>query len=136
MQAIRSRRFTSMRTAAWIGGAGSAIATLLTLFPPDRYSFYPACPIAIYLHLHLQCPGCGATRALAALLRGHLTEALLLNPLTTLLLPIAIAYYAWNLWRQRAFPTIVLPQPPTYAIYTLLATATVFTIARNLTPSN
>ncbi|CAN5532243.1 hypothetical protein BH10ACI4_BH10ACI4_15610 [soil metagenome] len=134
MQAIRSRSMTSMRAAAWFGSAGTAVAALLILFPPDRYPFYPACPIATYLHL--QCPGCGATRAFAALLHGHLSEALHLNALTTLLLPIAVVYYAWNLWRQRTLPTITLLQPPSYAIYTLLATAALFAFARNLTPLN
>jgi hypothetical protein len=52
-------------------------AALLFFFPPAQYHFYPQCPIHQYFHL--DCPGCGATRALAALLHGHLLEALRLN---------------------------------------------------------
>jgi len=63
------------------------IATLIA-FPPERFSFYPACPIHQYLHI--DCPGCGATRALAALLHGRLGDALRLNTLFVLLLPFGL----------------------------------------------
>jgi hypothetical protein len=109
----------------------SAVIALLLRFPPDRYSFYPSCPI--YLYLHVQCPGCGTTRALSALVHGHLTEALHLNPLTTLLLPLALLYATHHLWKQRrSIQTLTVPNPPRYAVYALLVIATVFTIARNL----
>ena len=50
-----------------------ALATVVLLrFPPAEYSFYPRCPI--FASLHLLCPGCGATRALAALLRLRITR--------------------------------------------------------------
>jgi hypothetical protein len=108
------------------------LAAVLRRFPPDRYNFYPRCPI--YLYLHLQCPGCGATRALAALLQGHIAEAVHLNPLTTLLLPLALLYATHHLWKQRHnIQTISWPDPPRYAVYALLVVAAVFTIARNLT---
>ena len=52
-------------------------AMVLLLFPPGQYGFYPVCPV--YRYLHVLCPGCGATRALAALLHGRVGEALRLN---------------------------------------------------------
>lgn len=110
--------------------ATATLSALLVRFPPDRYAFYPRCPVATYLHL--QCPGCGTTRALSALLHGHLVQALQLNPLTTLLLPIAALYFVHHLWKQRNHPTFTWPHPPTYATYTLLAIAAIFTISRNL----
>jgi hypothetical protein len=120
-----------LATTATAVAATLAAAFFLLHFPPDRYAFYPVCPI--YHYLHLQCPGCGTTRALAALLRGHITEALHLNPLTTLLLPLALLYVTRHNWKQRHnTQTISWPNPPRYAVYTLLAVATVFTIARNL----
>ncbi len=127
---LRSRVTQPGYAAALFLIAATALSALLIRFPPDQYAFYPRCPIATYLHL--QCPGCGATRALSALLHGHLTQALQLNALTTLLLPIAVLYAAHHLWRQRHRKTLTWPQPPAYATYTLLATAAVFTIARNL----
>ena len=57
---------------------------VLLCFPPAQNNFYPKCPI--YKLTHLQCPGCGATRA-AAVLRGDFAEAIHFNALVTLLLP-------------------------------------------------
>jgi hypothetical protein len=107
----------------------SAAAFLLLLFPPTRYAFYPQCPI--YNSIHLLCPGCGATRALAALLRGHLREALCLNALTTLSLPIAVAYAARSYSSLLHRESIRWSHPPAAAIYTMLTIAAIFTIARN-----
>jgi hypothetical protein len=116
--------------AAW--ASVGAPAALLLRFPPDRYSFYPRCPI--YTYLHLQCPGCGTTRALAALLHGHISTALHLNPLTTLLIPVALLYTAHRSVQGLADKQEQLSslQPPSYVIYTLLAIAAIFTITRNL----
>jgi hypothetical protein len=110
----------------WAAAGLLAALLLLRRFPPDRYPFYPRCPI--YAYLHLQCPGCGATRALAALLRGHIAAALHFNPLTTLLLPVALLYTAHHSWREPP----ASPRPSPCAIYILLAIAAIFTITRNL----
>lgn len=103
-------------------------ATLL-LLPPTRYSFYPRCPF--FLYLHLQCPGCGTTRALAALLHGHLREALHLNALTTLLVPLTLFSLARGL-RRHTSSLASRSQPNPAMIYATLALAAIFTIARNL----
>jgi hypothetical protein len=101
-----------------------AAAAMLLRFPPEQYSFYPRCPI--YTLFHIQCPGCGATRALAAILRGDLNEALRLNALFTFALPILV----WTaLYRRKPHDW---PQLPRQAIYAVLAITVVFTIARNL----
>ncbi|HTD96286.1 MAG TPA: DUF2752 domain-containing protein [Edaphobacter sp.] len=103
---------------------------LLRRFPPEQYSFYPRCPL--YLSLHLQCPGCGTTRAFAALLRGHFTEALHLNALTTLLLPLGVIYAALCYRRLLRSEDLRWPQLPSAGIYATLAVAAIFTVARNL----
>ncbi len=100
-------------------------AAVLLLFPPEQYSFYLQCPF--YHYLHLECPGCGTTRALAALLHGNIAEAFRLNPLTTLLAAPA-AVYAALFYRN----PIRLSHPPPPAIYATLTAAVVFTIIRNL----
>ena len=99
---------------------------------PRHSSIYPACPIREFLGI--DCPGCGATRALAALLRGHFAEALRLNALFVLLLPAALAVAAETYRRAIRPGTFRWPNPPAAALYATLATAAVFTIARNLLP--
>jgi hypothetical protein len=105
-------------------------AAVLLRFPPRQNSFYPRCPIFEYLHL--QCPGCGVTRALAALLRGHLAEAIHFNALTTLLLPFAAAYGVLCYRRFLQHKALRWPQPPPTVIYAALALIAVFTVLRNL----
>jgi Protein of unknown function (DUF2752) len=116
--------------AALVVGAAAACAAILLRFPPTVYSFYPQCPIHEYLHL--QCPGCGATRALAALLQGRVAEALHFNALFVVLLPVFAGYAAvccYRMWRAVEFRW---PQPPRIAMYGVLVMAVVFTVARNL----
>ncbi len=110
--------------------AAAVLALILLVFPPSRYgAFYPQCPIHRYLHL--LCPGCGGTRALAALLHGDWREALRLNTLVTLLIP------AWPaVWiARRCRPELrvshrLRPLLPAVA----LAVTVVFGVLRNLPP--
>lgn len=99
-------------------------AAVLLLFPPAQYSFYPQCPI--HLYLGILCPGCGTTRALAALLHGHLSEALGLNPLTTLTIPLAI------IWELVSRKPLRLIQPSPAALWLVFAVIAAFTAMRNL----
>ncbi len=85
-------------------GVAAFGAGMLLLFPPGQYGFYPRCPVREVTGL--LCPGCGGTRALAALLRGHLIEALGWNPLiamAALLLGPAflLCGVARRVWPQR-----------------------------------
>jgi hypothetical protein len=125
-----NRRFAHLGQAA----APAVIATLaiaiLLRFPPALYGFYPRCPLHQYLHII--CPGCGATRALATLLRGNLAEAFRLNALITLLAPVALFYAAACYRSILARRPLSLSQPPPSAVYATLAIAAVFTVARNL----
>ncbi len=107
-----------------------AVVTILLRLPPAQSSFYPRCPI--YEYLHLQCPGCGATRALAALLRGHFREAMHRNALVTPLLPIAAIYGALcyrHFLRREALRWLQIPQA---TIYCALGIAAAFMVLRNL----
>jgi len=106
------------------------MAAVLLLFPPAQYSFYPQCPI--YRYLHIECPGCGTTRAIAALLYGHFTEALRFNALTTLLIPPATIYSIFCYCRflqRKPFPKFRIPSA---TLYSALAVAMIFTFVRNL----
>jgi len=108
-----------------------AFFTVLLLgFPPAQYSFYPQCPI--YQLFHLQCPGCGATRALVALLRGHFADAISLNALVPLLLPFAVAYGILCYSRLLRRKPLLCLQVPSVILYAAFAAAAVFTVVRNL----
>lgn len=125
----RSRTAEIVRATAPLAIIAVAVTVLLR-FPPGQYSFYPECPI--YRYLHIQCPGCGTTRALGALLHGNITEALRLNAFTTLLIPFAALYTAACYRRFLQRKTIQLPRLPHSAVYVTLALAAIFSIVRNL----
>jgi hypothetical protein len=108
----------------------AAGAVLLLRFPPAHSTFYPQCPI--YAAFHLACPGCGGTRALSALLHGHIGEALRFNALITLLLPFALGYGIVCYWRHLRDKVFRWPQLPRTAIYAVTASAAIFAILRNL----
>jgi Protein of unknown function (DUF2752) len=114
--------------------ANGAVAAMLCAFAilwlHPQSSLFPACPI--HQLFGIDCPGCGATRALAALLRGHVAEALRLNALFVMLLPAALAF-AFETYR-RAIRTEAFrwPAPPAPALFAILAVAAIFTVARNL----
>lgn len=76
--------------------AAFGLIGLLFLFNPAQHSFYPRC--AFHQLTGWQCPGCGGLRAAHQLLHGHVLEALRLNALAVLILPLA----AWWLWRNWA----------------------------------
>lgn len=124
------RRYPLFGIAASLVVAGCG-AWVLWRFPPDIYRFYPVCPIHTYLHL--QCPGCGTTRALAALLHGRFAESLRLNPLAVLVvLPASAVYGAIAACRATRRADLRWPQLPGWAVTTAVAGVVGFTVLRNL----
>lgn len=131
----RRREPLNRHTAAFLLAGISllvvAFAVLLRRFPPEQYSFYPVCPI--YAIFHLKCPGCGSTRALAALLRGNWHEALHENALFVLgVLPATLIYGMLCASRLLRRENRVWPVPPKPLIYASLSIALAFGILRNL----
>jgi hypothetical protein len=102
----------------------------LFLDPPGAAGFWPACPI--HQLFGIDCPGCGATRALGSLMHGHLREALRFNALFVLLLPFASTGAALCYRRALEPGSFRWPNPPRFATYAACAIALVFTVARNL----
>lgn len=113
-----SSRFRMMllSTAAGVG--------LLVLFRPGQYGFYPVCPIHAWTGL--LCPGCGGTRAVAALLRGQFAEAWRWNQLVVAGTPLAIAYGSFVAVRGRWV------QVPRGVWFGVSLAAAAFTVWRNL----
>ncbi len=123
------RTLRGLRIAA-APGLLAAAAGVLFFFPPAQSGFYPRCPV--YTILGLQCPGCGGTRALAALLHGGWGEALHDNALVSALLPLALGY-GWRCFLRRVRgESCMWPRMPVPALCGVSIAAAIFTIARNL----
>lgn len=82
--------------------AVAAGAWVLYTFPPVTAGFYPQC--AFRQLTGLDCPGCGSTRALHALLHGRVGEAFLFNPFL----------FAVMLLGAIALPGMLRSQPPRF----------------------
>ena len=95
-------------------------ALLLFFFDPRTAGFYPPCPS--FLLTGWQCPGCGTTRALHALVHGDVAAALRFNPFTMVLLALGVV-------------KLLTPPLPRAAILPLAVTvsvsALIFGVARN-----
>jgi len=121
----------SARTAAnCIAAAGLAGASVLLRFSPQEYSFYPRCPF--YALTGHYCPGCGATRAIAELLHGHVAAALHFNAAVTLLLPMLLWYFGTMYWTAVRDNRVEWPQVPQWSWRAALACVLLFGVARDL----
>jgi hypothetical protein len=89
----RTRR--QIAVAVIVTVLGMAAAAFFFLVNPSSVVFLPRCPL--YTVTGIYCPGCGATRAVHELLRGHWLVALRLNALFTLSLPCLAMFglYQW-----------------------------------------
>jgi len=109
--------------------AGVAAAALLYKFSPQEYSFYPRCPV--YALTHHLCPGCGATRAVAELLHGHLAAALQFNAAVVVLLPLLLCYFARMYFTAIRENRVDGPPVPRWSWQVALAAVALFAVARN-----
>jgi hypothetical protein len=75
----------------------------------------------------LDCPGCGATRAMQELLHGHLSAAFHDNALFVLSLP-GLVWVGLQSWRNRS-PAFKVSRP---VLWVVLAVVAGFTVWRNL----
>jgi uncharacterized membrane protein YfcA len=121
---MRAKATAHLAAAAFFSGAA-----MLYKFPPELYHFYPQCPV--FRYLHVLCPGCGATRALAALLHGEIAQALHYNAFVVFLLPVVLycllrTYI--SVLRGEAFSW---PQMSPVAIRVVLLTGFFFAFFRN-----
>ena len=85
--------------------ACAGASAFLYAVDPNRHAVYPQC--LLYKATGIYCAGCGATRAIHALLHGRILEALHDNALVISALPLAIfiaGSYTINAWQQNAWP--------------------------------
>jgi len=113
-----------------IAAALCAGAAVLYRFPPAQYGFYPQCPVFRYAHLY--CPGCGLTRALAALVHGQLDEAIHYNALAVLLVPCLLLYFVVPYWRMVKDNRFGWPVVPGWWVNLTVFSALLFGVFRNI----
>jgi hypothetical protein len=122
------------RNLPWWGwllaAAGLTVLAVIWRVDPAGQLFYPRC--WLYQTTGLKCPGCGATRALHALLNGHVADAFRLNPLIFVLSPAAawLAVRGLRGWRTGRWWPNPLVHPIALAILGGLVVG--FGIARNV----
>lgn len=109
--------------------AAAAAVLVLFAFDPVQSSIFPVC--MFHRLTGLNCPGCGATRALHQLLHGHLKAAFHFNALLIVSLPV----FAWLsirfAWLKRKSPPASFAIRPLW-FWIFLAVVVAFGIVRNL----
>jgi hypothetical protein len=114
--------------------ACAGASAFLYAVDPNRHAIYPQC--LFYKTTGFYCAGCGATRALHALLHRRFFEALHDNALLVAVLPLGIwlaAPYLAQAWRANAWPKVQIEGKSLVRIgVTALALILAFMILRNL----
>lgn len=113
----------------FLAATALGIAAMVSFFNPATHNFYPVCQF--HRLTGLNCPGCGTTRALYALLHGKLLTALRDNALFALILVIFTIRTTWfslKKLRGKANGEFFLAK----FLWPLLILALVFTVLRNL----
>ncbi len=119
----------ALQPLALAGIAGAACA-YVALVDPNQSSAYPQCPLRALTGF--DCPGCGLTRSVYALMHGDIGRALDHNVLVVLLLPIALlAFGKWTADRM-GFRTPRLPRWRPWMSVALGVLVFGFLIVRNL----
>src|SRR5699024_2602803 len=123
----RSPRRALLPLAIGIGGVAVAAGVQL-VFDPFRTHI----PLCILNHLTgLECPGCGAIRAVHSLLAGDLLLALRSNALVISALPlVGTGMAVWAVRRARGLRTDLLPT--NRVLLVLTGIAVLFAVLRNL----
>ena len=112
--------------------AVAAAACVLLRFPPAGSRFYPRCPVFFWLHLY--CPGCGGTRALAALLHGRLNEAAHWNAMVVIFFSFCRRLPCVDILACHEGDRITWPTIPDSLLKLSLVLIAIFTVVRNLAP--
>ena len=112
-----------------LGTAAVGVGAMVFFFNPSTHRFYPVC--MFHVLTGLDCPGCGMTRALYALLHGNVMLALKDNALFVAFLVGAAAWGSrFALQSARRQPATL--KIPAKMLWLFLILAIVFAAIRNL----
>ena len=115
--------------AVVLGAAALGAGAVVFFFNPSTHRFYPIC--LFHKLTGWNCPGCGGTRSVYALLHGNLALALKDNALFVAVLAAAVGRSIWfaaKLIRRQPAGQFL----PANILWAMLAIAVVFTVLRNL----
>ncbi|EGD53879.1 DUF2752 domain-containing protein [Gordonia neofelifaecis] len=115
---------------AGLAGAAAVCTVVWIGDPTTPGGFLPPCPTRLLLHI--DCPGCGSTRALYSLVHGDVPVALGYNALGVVafvLIAIAFVMYTVGLWRGRRIRSL---RHRRLALVIGLAVVTVWFVIRNI----
>ena len=115
-----------------LGGLAAAVAglVLLKFVNPTATNLLPQCPL--HAMTGWNCPGCGATRGMHALLNGDILTALHFNSMLVIIVPALI--YVLLLMFSVGFRgrTLTLPRQSPLYVWAILILMLGFGIVRNL----
>jgi hypothetical protein len=115
--------------AVLLGATALGVGALVFFFNPSTHGFYPIC--LFHAVTGLNCPGCGMTRALYALLHGNFLQALQDNALFVAILAVSAVWSArCGVRKMQGHPVTLKISPKIlwwFFVLTLL-----FGVARNL----
>jgi hypothetical protein len=112
-----------------LGATAVGMMAVVFFFDPAKNNFYPVC--LFHKLTGLNCPGCGMTRALFALLHGHFLRALHDNALFVFSLAALAVWSMRFIFRKLKNQPAELKLSPKF-LWGFLAVALVFAALRNL----
>lgn len=113
---------------AWAAAAGAATAVVAAADPTSHH--VPLCPVKAATGL--DCPFCGSLRAVWFLTRGRIGDALSMNALVTVAIPVVIVGWAW--WLGRTLTGRPAPTAPPWFGGLAVVVLVAFGVARLLGP--
>ncbi|MEU4805917.1 DUF2752 domain-containing protein [Actinosynnema sp. NPDC023587] len=114
--------------AVAVAAVGAGVG-LLFFDPNGPGSFWPPCPL--YALTGIQCPACGSTRMVHALLHGDLAGAWQLNAVM-LVAGLPLLAWLWVRWFRSARRDERTPPLPSEVGVPVVALAVVWMLVRNL----
>ncbi len=112
-----------------LGATAAGVGAVVFFFNPSTHGFYPAC--LFHQLTGWNCPGCGMTRGLYALLHGDVRLALKDNALLVLTI-IGLAVWGGRLIVQKLRRQPIRLNVPPRLVGTFVILAIVFGVLRNL----